>query len=137
MATDFVHLHVHTEYSTLDSMARVKMIVARALELGMTSVAMTDHGNLFGAVPFYQNMTQAGLKPILGCEVFLAPHTLAEKKDFPNRKRSTHLTLLSASNDGYYNLTKLVSATHLDGVYMDEPRADLDLLRQFADGKTR
>lgn len=134
MATDFVHLHVHTEYSTLDSMARIKLLVKKAEEHGMKAVAMTDHGNLFGAVPFYQNMTRAGIKPIFGCEVYLAPTSISDKKDFPGRKRSTHLTLLAKDNTGYDNLTKLVSVSHLDGVYWDEPRVDLDVLREHSEG---
>ncbi len=134
METDFVHLHVHTEYSTLDSMARIKQLASRAKELGMKSIAMTDHGNLFGAVPFYQNMTKAGIKPILGCEVYLAPTSLEDKKDFPGRKRSTHLTLLAKDNEGYDNLTKLVSVSHLEGIYWDEPRIDLATLEKYAKG---
>ena len=134
MATDFVHLHVHTEFSTLDSMARIKLLTAKAKEYGMPAVAMTDHGNLFGAVPFYQAMTGAGIKPIFGCEVYLAPTKLSDKKDFPGRKRSTHLTLLAKDNKGYDNLTMLVSVGHLDGLYWDEPRIDFDTLRKYSEG---
>ena len=137
MATDFVHLHLHTEFSTLDSMARIKLVAARAKELGMKAVAMTDHGNLFGAVPFYQNMTGAGIKPIFGCEVYLAPTSIDDKKDLPGRKRSTHLTLLAESNLGYDNLTKLVSVSHLDGVYWDEPRVDLEILKKYSVSQPR
>ena len=134
MATDFIHLHVHTEYSTLDSMARIKKLAAKAKDLGMSAIAMTDHGNLYGAVPFYQNMTRAGIKPILGCEIYLAPSKITDKKDLPGRKRSTSLTLLAKDNEGYDNLTKLISVGHLDGVYWDEPRVDLDTLRKYAKG---
>ena len=134
MVTDFSHLHVHTEYSTLDSMARIKQLVTKAQELKMSSVAMTDHGNLYGAVPFYQKMTAAGIKPIIGCELFLAPYSIEDKKDFPNRKRSTHITLLAKNNIGYSNLTKIVSITHLDGMFWDEPRVDLKVLAEYSEG---
>jgi len=134
MSQPFVHLHCHTEFSTLDSMARIKMLAAKAAEYGMPAVAMTDHGNLFAAVPFYQKMHAAGVKPILGCEVFLAPGLHTIKKDVPGRKRSTHLTLLAKNTTGWKNLTKLVSVSHLDGDYFGEPRVDYELLEKFSEG---
>ena len=91
----FVHLHVHSEYSTLDSTVRTKELVAAAAKLEMPAVAITDHGNLYAAVEFYQNAVAAGVKPILGCEIYLAPASLSDKKEVPGRKNSTHLTLLA------------------------------------------
>ena len=103
MAGSFVHLHLHTEYSTLDGAIRCKDVVARAKELGMPAVAMTDHGNLYGAVEFYQAAEAAGVKPILGCEIYLAPTSMEEKAEIPGRKRATHLTLLAENNAGWQN----------------------------------
>ena len=105
--SSFVHLHVHTEYSVKDSIVKIKSLAAKSAELNMPAVAMTDHGNLFGAVEFYQNMKKAGVKPIFGCEIYLAPFELTQKKDFPGRKRSTHLTLLAKNEIAWNNLTKL------------------------------
>ena len=134
MSDSFVHLHVHTEYSTLDSTVRTKELVARAVELGMPAVAMTDHGNLYAAVEFYQNATNAGIKPILGCEMYLAPASLHDKKEVPGRKDSSHLTLLAKNETGWKNLVKLVSVGHLDGDYLGEPRVDREHLAKFAEG---
>ncbi len=130
----FVHLHVHTEYSTLDSTVRTKHLVARAAELGMPAVAMTDHGNLYAAVEFYQNACGAGVKPILGCEVYLAPASLHDKKETPGRKNASHLTLLAKNKTGWENLVKLVSVGHLDGDYLGEPRIDREHLAKFSEG---
>ena len=130
----FVHLHVHTEYSTLDSTVRTKALVARAAELGMPAVAMTDHGNLYGAVEFYQNAHSAGIKPILGCEMYLAPASLHDKKEVPGRKNSSHLTLLAKNKTGWANLVKLVSVGHLEGDYLGEPRVDREHLAKFSEG---
>jgi DNA polymerase-3 subunit alpha len=134
MSDSFVHLHVHTEYSTLDSSVRTKALVARAKELGMPAVAMTDHGNLYAAVEFYQNAQSAGVKPILGCEIYLAPTSLHDKKTIPDRKNSTHLTLLAKNETGWKNLVKLISVGHLEGEYLGEPRVDREHLAQFAEG---
>lgn len=133
-SNSFVHLHVHTEYSIKDSIVRIKDLVSTASDHSMSAVAMTDHGNLFGAVTFYQAATGAGVKPILGCEVYLAPTSLSHKKDIPGRKRSTHLTLLAKNDVGWDNLTKLVSVGHLDGDYFGEPRVDRETLRKFSEG---
>ena len=97
MSDSFVHLHLHTEYSLLDGMARTQEVAAKAKELGMPAVAMTDHGNLFGAIEFYQACKKAGVKPIFGCEIYLAPGSLEDKKDVPGRKRACHMTLLVGS----------------------------------------
>ena len=134
MSDSFVHLHVHTEYSVKDSIVRIKELAVAVKDNGMNTVAMTDHGNLFGTVEFYQKMTGEGIKPILGCEVYLAPASLSSKKDIPGRKRSTHLTLLAKSKIGWDNLTKLVSRGHLDGDYFGEPRVDRETLREFSEG---
>ena len=134
MAGSFVHLHLHTEYSTLDGAVRCKDVAARAAELGMPAVAMTDHGNLYGAIEFYEAMRGAGVKPILGCEIYLAPESLDHKKEIPGRKRATHLTLLAENNRGWENLVQLVTKGHLDGTYYGKPRVDRGVLRAHAEG---
>lgn len=130
----FVHLHVHTEYSVKDSIVRIEDLAAKTAELAMPAVAMTDHGNLYGAVAFYQKMMAAKVKPILGCVMCLAPTELTQKKDFPGRKRSTNITLLAKNTTGWNNLTKLVSLGHLEGEYLGEPRVDRDALKKYANG---
>jgi len=130
----FVHLHLHTEYSTLDGAIKIPALAERAKELGMPAVAMTDHGNMYGAIAFYQKMHAAGIKPILGCEAYLAhgPHT--ERKEVPGRKRNTHLTLLCENNQGWENLTKMISIAHLHGQYYGKPRIDYELLEKYSEG---
>jgi DNA polymerase III subunit alpha len=134
MSDSFVHLHLHTAYSLLDGMIRTKELAARAAELGMPAVAMTDHGNLYGTIDFYQACLKAGVKPILGCEIYLAPGSFEEKKKIPNRKSATHLTLLAETNEGWQNLSKLTSIGHLDGMYNGKPRVDRDILRAHSKG---
>ncbi len=134
MSDSFVHLHVHTEFSLLDGMIRTKDLAKRAAQLGMPAVAMTDHGNLYGAVDFYQNCKKAGVKPILGCEIYLAPQSMTEKKDLIGRKRATHMTLLAETTEGWNNLSKLVSKGHLEGLYYGKPRVDREALREFSKG---
>ena len=134
MADSFVHLHVNSEYSLLDGMNRCRQLAARAKELGMPAVAMTDHGNLFGAVEFYQACVEEGVKPIFGCEIYLAPGDMADKKEVPGRKRATHLTLLAETNEGWSNLQKLVTKGHLEGLYYGKPRVDRATLREFHEG---
>jgi DNA polymerase-3 subunit alpha len=134
MSDSFVHLHQHTEFSLLDGMIRTKDLAKRAAELGMPAVAMTDHGNLYGAIQFYQACIKAKVKPILGCEIYLAPTTMDEKREIPGRKRATHMTLLAATNEGWDNLSKLVTKGHLEGSYYGKPRVDRDALRQYAKG---
>ena len=134
MSDSFVHLHVHSAFSTLDSTIRIKDLCARAAELGMPAVALTDHGNLFGVVEFYQNARKAGIKPILGCEIYLAPAGIQDKKEIPGRRHSTHLTLLAKNETGWNNLIKLVSVGHLEGEWLGEPRVDRDLLGECAEG---
>src|SRR5688572_25785194 len=134
MYDSFVHLHLHTEYSLLDGMARTKEVAAKAKEFGMPAVAMTDHGNLFGAIEFYLSCKKAGVKPIFGCEIYLAPGNLEDKKDIPGRKRACHMTLLAETDEGWSNLQKLVSLGHLEGLYHGKPRVDRTALRKFAKG---
>ncbi|MEI8039156.1 MAG: DNA polymerase III subunit alpha [Verrucomicrobiota bacterium] len=134
MLDSFVHLHQHTEFSLLDGMIRTKDLAKRAAELGMPAVAMTDHGNLYGAISFYQDCLKAKVKPIFGCEIYLAPQSLEDKKDLVGRKRATHMTLLAETNEGWHNLSKLVTRGHLEGMYYGKPRVDRAALREFAKG---
>jgi len=134
MLDSFVHLHQHTEFSLLDGMIRTKDLATRAAQLGMPAVAMTDHGNLYGAIQFYQDCNKAKVKPIFGCEIYLAPQSLADKKDLVGRKRATHMTLLAETNEGWRNLSKLVTRGHLDGMYYGKPRVDRAALREFSTG---
>jgi DNA polymerase-3 subunit alpha len=134
MAASFVHLHLHTEFSLLDGMIRTKDVAKRAAELGMPAVAMTDHGNLFGAIQFYQDCKKAGVKPIFGCEIYLAPGRMDEKRELVGRKRATHLTLLAETDEGWKNLGKLVSIGHLEGLYHGKPRVDREVLKKHAKG---
>ncbi|MGJ8696123.1 MAG: DNA polymerase III subunit alpha [Verrucomicrobiaceae bacterium] len=134
MSDSFVHLHLHTEFSTLDGACRTKAVAERAKELGMPAVAMTDHGNLYGTIQFYKNCHAAGVKPILGCEIYLAPESIEHKQEIPGRKRSTHMTLLAENNVGWVNLQKLVSVGHLEGMYYGKPRVDREILKKHAEG---
>lgn len=134
MSDSFVHLHLHTEFSLLDGMIRTKDLAKRAAELGMPAVAMTDHGNLYGAIQFYQSCIKHGVKPILGCEIYLAPFSMEEKKEVPGRKRATHLTLLAETNEGWQNLSRLTTKGHLEGLYYGKPRVDREALREFSKG---
>ena len=122
----FVHLHLHTEYSLLDGSIRMKELMKKAAEFEMPAVAITDHGNLFGVIEFYQEAQRAGVKPIIGCEVYVAPRS---HKDRPPSRRDSayHFTLLAENEMGYRNLVKLVTAAHLDGFYY-APRIDKELL---------
>ena len=130
MTRPFVHLHVHTEYSLLDGAIRCGDLARRAAEYGMPAVAMTDHGVLYGVVEFYEKCRQAGVKPILGCEVYVDPegHTRRDKGS-----RNNHLILLAENDAGYANLVKLVSIANTDGFYY-KPRVDHDLLARYAQG---
>ena len=134
MSNSFVHLHLHTEFSLLDGMIRTKDLAKRAAQLGMPAVAMTDHGNLYGAIQFYKACKDQKIKPILGCEIYLAPTTFDDRREIPGRKRATHLTLLAETNEGWANLSKLVTKGHLDGLYHGKPRVDREALRQHATG---
>lgn len=127
----FVHLHVHTEYSLLDGSAKIKELVLRAKELGMDSIAITDHGAMYGAVEFYKAALEAGIKPIIGCEVYVAPDSRL-MKDAKNGG-NYHLVLLAENDEGYQNLIKLVSYGFIDGFYY-KPRIDKELLRKHHKG---
>ena len=127
----FTHLHVHTEYSMLDGLSRVGPLVQRAKELGMDSLAITDHGGMYGAVDFYKSATEAGIKPILGCEIYVAPGSRHSKT--PADKSPYHLTVLAKNSAGYANLVKLVTKAHLEGFYY-KPRVDRELLEEYSEG---
>ncbi|OYW76624.1 MAG: DNA polymerase III subunit alpha [Verrucomicrobia bacterium 12-59-8] len=133
MPDSFVHLHLHTEYSLLDGAVRIDALMKRVKELEMPAVAMTDHGNLYGAIDFYMAAKKAKVKSIIGCEAYLAPGSMMDKNEVPGRKRSSHLTLLAASNEGFENLSKLITKGHLDGQWY-KPRVDKDALREHAKG---
>ncbi|MDR1191722.1 MAG: DNA polymerase III subunit alpha [Verrucomicrobiales bacterium] len=133
MAKNFVHLHVHTEYSLLDGACRIPELVRRARELAMPALAVTDHGNLFGAIEFYQAADQAGVKPIIGCEMYMAPGKRADQTSRDGRDPNHHLLLLAENEAGYRNLVKLVSLAHLEGVYFT-PRIDKDDLAKYSAG---
>src|ERR1700675_1259072 len=128
----FVHLHLHTEYSLLDGAVRMKELMRKAVEFGMPAVAITDHGNLHGAIEFYQEATAAGIRPIIGCEAYMAPGSI---KDRPNSQRDAayHFTLLAKDAAGYRNLVKLITIAHLDG-YHYKPRIDKELLAAHSAG---
>jgi len=132
-ADSFVHLHLHTEYSMLDGASRIPDIMRKAGEFGMPAVAMTDHGNLFGAIEFYQEAHKAGIKPIIGCEMYMAHGKLSEKQASSARDAAYHFTLLARDETGYRNLVKLVSIGHLDGMYY-KPRIDKEHLAQYSAG---
>ena len=128
----FVHLHLHTEYSLLDGAIRMKELMKKAAEFKMPAVAVTDHGNLFGAIEFYQEANHAGVKPIIGCEAYVAPRSHKEKAN-SLREAAYHFTLLAQDDTGYRNLVKLISTAHLDGFHY-RPRIDKELLAQYSTG---
>ena len=128
----FTHLHVHTEYSLLDGASRIPKVVARAKELGMDSLAITDHGVMFGVIDFYKECRKQGIRPVIGCEVYTAARTRFDK-DSDRDKYHGHLILLAENNDGYRNLIKIVSRGFTEGYYY-KPRVDKDLLRAHSDG---
>ncbi|MFH0909644.1 MAG: DNA polymerase III subunit alpha [bacterium] len=130
----FVHLHFHTEFSLLDGACKISEIMGRAHELGMTACAITDHGVLYGAVDFYKKAKDKGVKPIIGCEAYLARGNMLDRKlEDGSRSQSNHMVLLAEHLDGYYNLVHLISKAHLDGFYY-KPRIDKELLAQHAKG---
>jgi DNA polymerase-3 subunit alpha len=129
--SQFVHLHVHTQYSLLDGACRVDELVKKAADFGMPALGMTDHGNMFGAIHFYKACQKAKIKPIIGCEAYITPTSRFEKKS--DQKSIYHLTLLAASHEGYANLMKLVSASYLEGFYY-KPRIDKEILAKHVKG---
>lgn len=128
----FCHLHVHTQYSLLDGAARIKDLMARAKEMGMTHIAMTDHGVMYGTVEFYKEAKAAGLTPVLGCEVYVAKQNMHDRQGRADREYS-HLVLLAENQKGYQNLVHLVSLGWLEGYYY-KPRIDYDTLAQYSEG---
>ena len=129
---DFVHLHVHSEYSLLDGANRIKDLPVRAKELGMKSIAITDHGVMYGVIDFYKACKKEGIKPIIGCEVYVAPRSRFDKEPNIDNKYN-HLILLAKNNLGYKNLCKLVSAGFTEGYYY-KPRIDLEILEKYHEG---
>lgn len=129
----FAHLHVHTEYSLLDGSNKIKEYVARVKELGMDSAAITDHGVMYGVIDFYRAAKEAGIKPILGCEVYVAPNSRFDKELTGGEDRYYHLVLLAENNTGYANLVKIVSRGFTEGYYY-KPRVDFEILHQYHEG---
>ena len=127
----FTHLHVHTEYSLLDGLSRIDRLVSRVKELGMDAVAVTDHGGLYGAIDFYKSAKAAGIKPIIGCEMYVAPGSRHSRD--PSDKTPYHMTVLTKDVVGYRNLVKLVTISHLEGFYY-KPRIDREVLEKYSEG---
>ena len=129
MKEKFTHLHVHTEYSLLDGFSRINVLLDRCKELGMDSIAITDHGEMYGVIEFYKQAVARGIKPIIGCEVYVSEndHTIKE----PNNRRYYHLILLAKNNDGYKNLIKIVSEAYVNGFYY-KPRVSFDYIKKHA-----
>ena len=130
---DFVHLHVHSDFSLLDGCCRMDRLMERAVELGMSAMALTDHGNLFGTVSFVKQAEKHGIKPIIGCEGYLVTDHKNDEKPGRENHKSYHLGLLAKNFEGYRNLSKVVSDAHVDGFYY-RPRTDLETLAEHADG---
>ena len=128
----FVHLHVHTEYSLLDGACRINKLMQRVKELGQDAIAVTDHGVMYGVIDFYRAAKAAGIKPIIGCEVYVAPRRMQDRVHGVDNE-AQHLVLLCKNETGYRNLSYLVSRGFLDGFYV-RPRIDLELLRQHSEG---
>ena len=129
----FTHLHVHTEYSLLDGSSKINEITTRAKELGMDSIAITDHGVMYGVIDFYRAAKNIGIKPILGCEVYVAPGSRFDKEAGMSEDRYYHLVLLAENNTGYANLMKIVSKGFVDGFYY-KPRVDYEVLSEYHEG---
>jgi DNA polymerase-3 subunit alpha len=129
----FTHLHVHTEYSLLDGSNKIKEYVKRLKELGMTSGAITDHGVMYGVIDFYKEARANDIKPILGCEVYVAPNSRFDKETTGGEERYHHLVLLAENNTGYANLMKIVSKGFTEGYYY-RPRVDMEVLSKYHEG---
>ncbi|MCK5081189.1 MAG: PHP domain-containing protein, partial [Candidatus Moranbacteria bacterium] len=132
MNKKFTHLHVHTHYSLLDGLGKIDDLLERAQKFGMDSLAITDHGTMYGVIEFYQKAKKAGIKPIIGCEFYLAPNGLENKRPRVDEERF-HLILLAKNNQGYQNLMKLVTEAHTKGYYY-KPRIDLEILEKYSEG---
>jgi DNA polymerase-3 subunit alpha len=130
--SDFVHLHVHSDFSLLDGLSKVKDLTRAAVEMGMPALALTDHGVMFGVLHFYHSAKKAGIKPIVGCEIYISPRSMTEK-DGKQDARSTHLLLLAENQIGYHNLMQIATAAQLEGFYY-KPRVDREFLTQHAAG---
>lgn len=130
---NFTHLHVHTEYSLLDGSSKIKELVQRTKELGMDSIAITDHGVMYGVIDFYRAALDAGIKPIIGCEVYVAPNSRFDREANQSEGRYNHLVLLAENNTGYANLMKIVSKGFTEGFYY-KPRVDYEVLEQYHEG---
>lgn len=130
---NFTHLHVHTEYSLLDGSSKIKELVERTKELGMDSIAITDHGVMYGVIDFYRAAKEAGIKPIIGCEVYVAPNSRFDRETNQSESRYNHLVLLAENNTGYNNLMKIVSKGFTEGFYY-KPRVDYEVLEQYHEG---
>ena len=128
----FVHLHVHTHYSLLDGFSKIKKLVKRTKELGMSAIAITDHGTMYGVIEFYQAAKAAGIKPIIGLEGYLSPRRMTNK-DAKFDKRASHILFLAENETGYKNLLKIASASQLEGFYY-QPRIDKPFLEQHSAG---
>ena len=129
----FTHLHVHTEYSLLDGSNKISEYVSQVKKLGMTACAVTDHGVMYGCIDFYREAMKQGIKPILGCEVYVAPKSRFDRESAAGEDRYYHLILLAENNKGYENLMKIVSGGFVDGFYY-KPRVDKELLRIYHEG---
>jgi DNA polymerase-3 subunit alpha len=130
--SDFVHLHVHSDFSLLDGLAKVKDLTRAAAEMGMPALALTDHGVMFGTLHFYHSARKVGIKPIVGCEIYISPRGMAEK-DGKQDARSAHLLLLAEDQAGYHNLMQIATAAQLVGFYY-KPRVDRAFLAEHAAG---
>lgn len=130
---NFTHLHVHTEYSLLDGASKIKELVARTKELGMDSIAITDHGVMYGVIDFYRAAKEAGIKPVIGCEVYVAPGSRFDRENGQGDERYNHLVLLAENNQGYKNLMKIVSKGFTEGFYY-KPRVDYEVLHEYHEG---
>ena len=131
--SNFVHLHVHSFYSLLDGAASIEGLAERAKQMKMPALALTDHGNLFGAIDFYQTLSREGIKPCIGCEVYLLADSSRFDRDQSQVRKLHHLTLLVKNKAGYKNLCRLVSSSYLEGFYY-KPRIDKDILRENCEG---
>lgn len=129
----FTHLHVHTEYSLLDGSCKIKELVAKAKELGMDSMAITDHGVMYGVIDFYRAAREVGIKPIIGCEIYVAPNSRFDREQTGGEDRYYHLVLLAENDTGYHNLMKIVSKGFVDGFYY-RPRVDKEILQTYHEG---
>jgi len=127
----FTHLHVHTEFSLLDGLCRIPQLITVTKELGMKSLAITDHGNMYGAINFYEAAKESSIKPIIGCEMYVAETSRSDRN--PSKKSTCHLTVLSKNINGYRNLLKLTTKAHLEGFYY-KPRIDKELLLEYGEG---